>query len=94
MVKYLWTFPRVEFLPFFPSPCRDDGYDIADYCAIHPSYGTLDDFRRFLDTNDECTSSTKRDRPAGLRGVDSTNAHHRLLADLIAWRFEPPHPEA
>jgi len=35
-------------LPFFPSPLRDDGYDIADYCAVHPSYGTLDDFRRFL----------------------------------------------
>jgi maltose alpha-D-glucosyltransferase/alpha-amylase len=36
-------------LPFFPSPLRDDGYDIADYCGVHPSYGTLDDFRRFLD---------------------------------------------
>jgi maltose alpha-D-glucosyltransferase/alpha-amylase len=36
-------------LPFFPSPLRDDGYDISDYCGIHPSYGTLDDFKRFLD---------------------------------------------
>jgi maltose alpha-D-glucosyltransferase/alpha-amylase len=36
-------------LPFFSSPLRDDGYDIADYCQIHPSYGTLDDFKRFLD---------------------------------------------
>jgi len=35
-------------LPFFPSPLRDDGYDIADYENVHPSYGTLDDFRRFL----------------------------------------------
>jgi maltose alpha-D-glucosyltransferase / alpha-amylase len=35
-------------LPFFPSPLRDDGYDIADYRSIHPSYGTLDDFKRFL----------------------------------------------
>ena len=33
-------------LPFFPSPLRDDGYDIADYCNVHPSYGTLDDFKR------------------------------------------------
>ena len=40
-------------LPFFPSPLRDDGYDIADYCAIHPSYGTLDDFKRFLDAAHE-----------------------------------------
>jgi maltose alpha-D-glucosyltransferase/alpha-amylase len=36
-------------LPFFPSPLRDDGYDIADYRAVHPSYGTLDDFKRLLD---------------------------------------------
>jgi maltose alpha-D-glucosyltransferase/alpha-amylase len=35
-------------LPFYPSPLRDDGYDIADYQSIHPSYGTLRDFRQFL----------------------------------------------
>jgi len=35
-------------LPFFPSPLRDDGYDIADYTGVHPSYGTIDDFKRFL----------------------------------------------
>ena len=31
-------------LPFFPSPLRDDGYDISDYLNVHPAYGTLDDF--------------------------------------------------
>ena len=36
-------------LPFYPSPLRDDGYDIADYFAIHPNYGTLEDFRDFLE---------------------------------------------
>ncbi|HZW52524.1 MAG TPA: maltose alpha-D-glucosyltransferase [Candidatus Elarobacter sp.] len=36
-------------LPFFPSPLRDDGYDIADYTGVHASYGTLDDVRRFID---------------------------------------------
>ena len=36
-------------LPFYPSPLRDDGYDISDYCQVHPSYGTLEDFKRFLD---------------------------------------------
>jgi maltose alpha-D-glucosyltransferase / alpha-amylase len=36
-------------LPFFPSPLRDDGYDIADYMSVHPSYGTLEDFQHFLD---------------------------------------------
>ncbi len=35
--------------PFFPSPLRDDGYDIADFRGIHPAYGDMDDFRRFLD---------------------------------------------
>lgn len=41
-VNALWL------LPFYPSPLRDDGYDIADYCDIHPAYGTLADFRVFL----------------------------------------------
>jgi len=36
-------------LPMYPSPFRDDGYDIADYLSIHPSYGTLEDFAEFLD---------------------------------------------
>jgi len=35
-------------LPFFPSPLRDDGYDIADYTNVNPAYGSLDDFRQFL----------------------------------------------
>jgi maltose alpha-D-glucosyltransferase/alpha-amylase len=35
-------------LPFYPSPMRDDGYDIADYTDIHPECGTLADFRIFL----------------------------------------------
>jgi maltose alpha-D-glucosyltransferase/alpha-amylase len=38
----------VWLLPMYPSPFRDDGYDISDYCAIHPQYGTLEDFRAFL----------------------------------------------
>jgi len=36
-------------LPLYPSPLRDDGYDIADYYGVHRSVGTLDDFRRLLD---------------------------------------------
>jgi maltose alpha-D-glucosyltransferase/alpha-amylase len=36
-------------LPFFRSPLRDDGYDVADYRAIHPDYGTMADFDRFLE---------------------------------------------
>ena len=38
----------IWLLPFYPSPLRDDGYDIADYHGVHPQYGTLADFRHFL----------------------------------------------
>ena len=41
-VTALWV------LPFYPSPLKDDGYDIADYMGIHPDYGTLQDFKLFL----------------------------------------------
>lgn len=36
-------------LPFYPSPLLDDGYDIMDYYNVNPAYGTLDNFRTFLD---------------------------------------------
>jgi maltose alpha-D-glucosyltransferase/alpha-amylase len=35
-------------LPFYPSPLRDDGYDIADYYSINPSYGNIEQFQEFL----------------------------------------------
>lgn len=38
----------IWLLPFYPSPMRDDGYDVSDYENVHPSYGTLDDFRAFV----------------------------------------------
>ncbi|MDF3064467.1 MAG: trehalose synthase [Polyangiaceae bacterium] len=41
-VSALWL------LPLYPSPLKDDGYDIADYFAVHPAVGTLDDFRELL----------------------------------------------
>ena len=41
-VNTLWL------LPFYPSPLKDDGYDIADYHGVHPDYGTLADFRHFV----------------------------------------------
>src|SRR5262245_35177476 len=41
-VSALWL------LPFYPSPLKDDGYDIADYTNVHPDYGTLADFDEFL----------------------------------------------
>jgi maltose alpha-D-glucosyltransferase / alpha-amylase len=41
-INILWL------LPFYPSPLRDDGYDIAHYTAVNPSYGTLGDFKALL----------------------------------------------
>ena len=41
-VSALWL------MPFYPSPLKDDGYDIADYTSVHPSYGTVQDFKTFL----------------------------------------------
>ncbi|HSO07362.1 MAG TPA: maltose alpha-D-glucosyltransferase [Pelomicrobium sp.] len=38
----------IWLLPFYPSPLRDDGYDIADYHGVHPDYGKLADFRQFV----------------------------------------------
>ena len=38
----------VWLLPFYPSPLRDDGYDISDYCNVSPLYGTMADFEAFL----------------------------------------------
>ena len=41
-VNTLWL------LPFYPSPLKDDGFDVSEYCDIHPDYGTLADFKLFL----------------------------------------------
>jgi maltose alpha-D-glucosyltransferase/alpha-amylase len=41
-VTVLWL------MPFYPSPGRDDGYDIGDYGSVHPDFGTMKDFRRFI----------------------------------------------
>ncbi|HSM72736.1 MAG TPA: maltose alpha-D-glucosyltransferase [Anaerolineales bacterium] len=46
-VNCLWL------LPIYPSPLKDDGYDISNYYDIHPSYGTLDDFKELLDAAHE-----------------------------------------
>ena len=69
-------------LPFYPSPMRDDGYDIADYTGINPIYGTLDDFQRLLD------EAHKR----GLRVVTELVVNH--TSDQHPWfqraRRSPP----
>lgn len=38
----------IWLLPFYPSPLRDDGYDISNYCGVHPSYGSMRDFKALV----------------------------------------------
>ena len=43
----------IWLLPFYPSPFKDDGYDISDFGSIHPDFGTVDDFKMLLDAAHE-----------------------------------------
>jgi len=63
----------IWLLPFYPSPLRDDGYDIADYFDVNPNYGTLHDFRAFL------AEAHKR----GLRVITELVINH--TSDQNAW---------
>ena len=62
----------IRLLPFYPSPLRDDGYDIADYTSVHPNYGTLSDVNRgFLDDHlHQRVCQPGRDRLFPLRLTD------------------------
>jgi len=71
-------------LPISPSPLRDDGYDVSDYCDIHPDYGTLDDYRTLV------AAAHKRD----LRIVVELVPNHS--SDQHKWfqaSRDPEHPE-
>src|SRR3981081_3659602 len=62
----------IWLLPFYPSPMKDDGYDVADYRNVHPHYGTRADFRSFV----------KEAQRRGLKGItelvgDPTPAQRR-----------------
>jgi maltose alpha-D-glucosyltransferase / alpha-amylase len=71
-------------LPFFVSPLRDDGYDVADYRNIHPDYGTVEDFQRFLDAA----------HARGMRVISDLVVNH--TSDQHAWfqaaRRDPASP--
>src|SRR3954470_19168718 len=73
-------------LPFYPSPLKDDGYDIADYCSIHPIYGTLRDFKTFL----------RQAHARGLRVITELVINH--TSDQHPWfqrsRRSPPGSQA
>ena len=66
-INILWI------LPFYPSPLRDDGYDIGDYTAVNPAYGTLADFKAFL----------KEAHRRGLKVITELVVNH--TSDQHAW---------
>ena len=73
-------------LPFYPSPLKDDGYDIADYYSINPIYGSLDDFKEFM----------KEAHDRGLRVITELVLNH--TSDQHHWfqksrRAKPGSPE-
>ena len=63
----------IWMLPFYPSPLRDDGYDIADYRHVNPAYGTMRDFRRFV----------REAHARGLRVITELVINH--TSDQHAW---------
>ena len=74
----------VWMLPIFPSPLRDDGYDVSDYRNIHHDYGTLDDFRNLVDEAHE----------RGLRVLVELVPNH--TSDQHPWfqaSRDPDHPD-
>lgn len=63
----------IWLLPFYPSPLRDDGYDISDYMTVNPDYGTIEDFRQFLEEAHAC----------GLKVITELVVNH--TSDQHAW---------
>ncbi len=87
-------------LPFYPSPHRDNGYDVVDYCAVDPRYGTLKDFQTFLAGArergiriliDMVANHTSDQHPWFQEARrDKTSKYH----DYYIWAQEPPEKSA
>ncbi len=76
----------IWLLPFYPSPLKDDGYDIADYLSINPDYGTIEDFRKLI----------KESHRRGIKIITELVLNH--TSDLHTWfqkarKSKPGSPE-
>jgi len=74
----------IWLLPISPSPLRDDGYDVSDYCGIHPKYGNMDDFNELVEKTHE----------KGLRLIVELVPNH--TSDQHPWfkaSHDPNHPD-
>jgi maltose alpha-D-glucosyltransferase/alpha-amylase len=76
----------IWLLPMYPSPFRDDGYDISDYYGIHPEYGTIDDFRRFLEA-----AHARRLRVITELVLNHTSDQHPWFQEARRSRDDPRH---
>ena len=74
----------IWLLPMYPSPGNDDGYDIADFCSIHRDYGTVDDFKEFLDA-----AHTKGLRVVADLVMNHTSDQHPWFRDARANPVSP-----
>jgi maltose alpha-D-glucosyltransferase / alpha-amylase len=74
----------IWLLPFFPSPLRDDGYDIADYTSVHPAYGSLQDFKDFL-----AAAHSRRIRVITEMVVNHTSDQHPWFQEARSSRENP-----
>ena len=71
-------------MPFFPSPLRDDGYDIADYYSVHPNYGQLGDFKAFLNA-----AHSRRIRVIIEMVLNHTSDQHKWFQEARSSRDNP-----
>jgi maltose alpha-D-glucosyltransferase / alpha-amylase len=85
----------IWLLPFYPSPLRDGGYDIADFLNVHADYGSLDDFRVFVEQAHErgmrviadlVMNHTSSDHPWFQESRSSRNSSKR---DWYVWSDDP-----
>ncbi|MFH2102862.1 MAG: alpha-glucosidase [Chloroflexota bacterium] len=82
--------------PHYPSPMWDCGYDISDYCSVAPEYGTLDDFKRFLNGAHErglrvildLVLNHSSDKHAWF--LESRSSRDNPKADWYLWEDQPP----
>jgi maltose alpha-D-glucosyltransferase / alpha-amylase len=74
----------IWLLPFYPSPLRDDGYDIADYTTVHPNYGSLQDFKDFL-----AAAHDRRIRVITEMVVNHTSDQHPWFQEARSSRENP-----
>jgi maltose alpha-D-glucosyltransferase/alpha-amylase len=84
----------IWLLPIYPSPLRDDGYDVADFCRIHPDYGTVDDLRTLIREAhhrnlrviaDLIPNHTSDQNPWFQASRDPSHPEHETYRDWYVW---------